>query len=54
MISLGLLGAAKVMNVCVPFIFKAAIDGLNVLQMGTPVETTTAVVTSILIGCKLI
>jgi len=32
--------------------FKAAIDGLNVLQMGTPTETTLAVISSMLIGCK--
>jgi ATP-binding cassette subfamily B (MDR/TAP) protein 7 len=52
-ISLSLLGAAKLLNVGVPFLFKGAIDSLNLLQMGTPVETTAAVVTSMLIGCKL-
>lgn len=53
MISLSLLGGAKVLNVCVPFLFKGAIDGLNVLQMGTPVETTATVISSLLIGCKI-
>lgn len=51
-VSLSLLGGAKLLNVCVPFLFKGAIDSLNILQMGTPVETTTAVISSMLIGCK--
>lgn len=42
------------LNVCVPFLLKGAIDGLNLLQMGTPVETTATVITSMLIGCKII
>jgi ATP-binding cassette subfamily B (MDR/TAP) protein 7 len=50
MVSLGLLGGAKVVNVCVPFLFKGAIDSLNMLQMGTPVETTLAVTVSLLLG----
>lgn len=51
-ISLSLLGGAKVLNVAVPFLFKGAIDSLNILTMGTPTETTFAVVSSMLIGCK--
>lgn len=51
-VSLALLGGAKVLNVCVPFLFKGAIDSLNMLQMGSPVETTAAVISSMLIGCK--
>ena len=53
-ISLSLLGGAKVLNVCVPFLFKGAVDSLNILQMGTPVETTAAVISSMLIGCKFV
>ncbi|CRK95805.1 CLUMA_CG009260, isoform B [Clunio marinus] len=49
-VSLSLLGGAKVLNVCVPFLFKGAIDSLNVLQMGTPVETTMTVISAMLIG----
>ncbi|KAG5678099.1 hypothetical protein PVAND_007801 [Polypedilum vanderplanki] len=49
-ISLSLLGGAKLLNVCVPFLFKGAIDYLNVLQMGTPTETTAAIISSMLIG----
>jgi ATP-binding cassette subfamily B (MDR/TAP) protein 7 len=52
MISLGLLGGAKVLNVCVPFLFKGAIDSLNLLQMGTATETTLAVTVSLLLGCE--
>lgn len=51
-VSLSLLAGAKILNVCVPFLFKGAIDGLNVLQMGTPTETTFALISSMLIGCK--
>lgn len=51
-VSLGLLAGAKILNVGVPFLFKGAVDGLTVLQMGTPTETTFAVVSSMLIGCK--
>ncbi|CAO1326846.1 unnamed protein product [Diamesa tonsa] len=49
-LSLSLLGGAKVLNVCVPFLFKDAIDSLNILQMGTPAETSLAVISSVLIG----
>lgn len=52
LISLGLLGGAKMLNVAVPFLFKGAIDTLNLLQMGTPVETTATLITSMLIGCE--
>lgn len=45
------------MNVCVPFIFKYAIDYLNVqsgsiLTMDSAPETVATVTTSILLGCK--
>lgn len=51
-LSLSLLFGAKVLNVCVPFMFKGAVDSLNVLSMDTPVDATLAVTTSLLLGCK--
>ncbi|XP_070509501.1 iron-sulfur clusters transporter ABCB7, mitochondrial isoform X2 [Chironomus tepperi] len=50
MLSLSLLGGAKLLNVCVPFLFAGAIDHLNILQMGTPTQTTAALISSMLIG----
>lgn len=52
MLSMGLLVGAKVMNVGVPFLFKAAVDGLGVLSMATPPEAVLAGTVSLLIGCK--
>ena len=52
LISLSLLGGAKVLNVCVPFLFKGAIDHLNVLSVDTMPETAMTVTTAILLGCK--
>ncbi|KAL5281983.1 ABCB7 family protein [Megaselia abdita] len=49
-ISLGLLASAKILNVCVPFLFKGAVDSLNVLNFDDPVNTTLAVSTSLLLG----
>lgn len=61
-IAMGLLVGAKLLNVCVPFIFKNAIDTLNehvvaaggepLLSMATAPETVAAVGTSILVGCE--
>lgn len=48
--SLALLVGAKIMNVGVPFLFKAAVDNLNVLSAATPVEQSTVLVTSLIIG----
>lgn len=53
--ALGLLIGAKMLNVCVPFIFKYSVDYLNsshTLAMTTPQETIIAVATSLLLGCK--
>ncbi|CAG0898196.1 unnamed protein product [Darwinula stevensoni] len=55
MLSLGLLVAAKVVNVQIPFIFKHAVDYLNthtgsVLGMIDPPSAVLTVATSILIG----
>ncbi|XP_043255577.1 iron-sulfur clusters transporter ABCB7, mitochondrial isoform X2 [Colletes gigas] len=58
--AVGLLVGAKVLNVCVPFIFKYAVDNLNaqsialngtdILNLGTAPETVGTVATSLLIG----
>jgi hypothetical protein len=53
LISLGLLGGGKVLNVCVPFLFKAAVDNLGALSMETVPEAAVAATASIIIGCKL-
>lgn len=52
LISLGLLAGGKILNVCVPFLFKAAVDHINVLNTTTISSTAMATTTSILIGCK--
>lgn len=41
------------LNVCVPFLFKGAIDSLNVLSFNSAPETALAVTTSLLLGCQL-
>lgn len=54
-LALSLLVGAKVLNVSVPFIFKYAVDYLNVgntLNMDTAPETVGTVATSILLGCR--
>jgi hypothetical protein len=54
LISLGLLGGGKVLNVCVPFLFKAAVDNLGALSMETAPQAAMAATASIIIGCKWI
>lgn len=49
-LSLSLLIASKVATVGVPFIFKAAVDGLNVLSMATAPEAVLASTVSLVIG----
>ncbi|KAG4066321.1 hypothetical protein HA402_000545 [Bradysia odoriphaga] len=49
-LSLSLLIASKVANVGVPFLFKSAVDGLNVLSMATAPEAVLASTVSLLIG----
>lgn len=60
-IALGLLAAAKVLNVSVPFIFKYAMDELNgklgtggdaLLTMGSAPDTVLTVATTLLISCE--
>lgn len=53
LISLGLLVGAKALNVSVPFLFKAAVDKLNILSMDTPVDAALTVTTSLIIGYGL-
>lgn len=53
--AIGLLVGAKILNVTVPFIFKYAIDGLNLgLNMNTPVDTVLTAATSLMIACEFI
>ncbi|KAI2474287.1 ATP binding cassette (ABC) transporter subfamily B member [Diabrotica virgifera virgifera] len=52
-LAVSLLIGAKVMNVCVPFIFKYSVDYLNVgnaLNMETAPQTVATVATSLLLG----
>lgn len=51
-LSMGLLVGAKTLNVCVPFIFKEAVDNLGMLSMATVPEATMAVTSSLVIGCE--
>lgn len=54
-VALGLLIGAKMLNVCVPFLFKYSVDYLNsanTLSMASPPETVLTVATSLLLGCK--
>lgn len=50
---MSLLVGSKVMNVCVPFLFKGAVDSLGVLNMNSAPETVLALSSSLLIGCEL-
>lgn len=60
-LALGLLAAAKMLNVSVPFMLKYAMDELNenlgsggdaLLTMGSAPETVLTVATTLLISCK--
>lgn len=51
-ISLGLLVGAKSLNVCVPFIFKSAVDNLSSLNLETFPEASLAITSSLIIGCE--
>jgi len=59
--ALGLLAAAKILNVCVPFTLKYAMDELNdklspsgdaLLTMSSAPETVLTVATTLLISCE--
>uniref|UniRef100_A0A0U9IBL2 Iron-sulfur clusters transporter ABCB7, mitochondrial n=1 Tax=Chrysomela populi TaxID=154003 RepID=A0A0U9IBL2_CHRPP len=52
-LAVSLLVAAKVMNVCVPFVFKYSVDYLNAgaaLNMDSAPETVATIATSLLLG----
>ena len=54
-LAFGLLIGAKVLNVCVPFLFKYAVDTFNVgtaEAMATAPNTVATVGTAMLVGCK--
>lgn len=60
-LALGLLAAAKILNVSVPFMLKYAIDELNInlspagdalLTMESAPETVLTVATTLLISCE--
>lgn len=53
LLSMGLLVGAKALNVCVPFIFKAAVDGVGVLSMNSAPDAVLAATASLLIGCNV-
>jgi ATP-binding cassette subfamily B (MDR/TAP) protein 7 len=54
MVALGLLISAKVLNVCVPFMFKLAVDNLGPsADFTNTVDTVTTYILAILIGCKI-
>ncbi|EDS29700.1 ATP-binding cassette sub-family B member 7 [Culex quinquefasciatus] len=50
MISLGLLGGAKVLNVCVPFMFKMGVDNLSTLSMDTVPQAAASMTIAVLLG----
>ena len=50
---MGLLAGSKMLTVCVPFLFKGAVDTLGTLTMDTPGDTVLSVATAMLVGCKL-
>ncbi|XP_058460836.1 iron-sulfur clusters transporter ABCB7, mitochondrial isoform X2 [Malaya genurostris] len=50
LISLGLLGGAKVLNVCVPFMFKMGVDNLSSLSMDTVPQAAASMTIAVLLG----
>lgn len=51
-LSVGLLIGAKALNVCVPFIFKSAVDNLSAFNLETLPEASLAITGSLIIGCE--
>lgn len=51
-ISLGLLAGSKLLTVCVPFLFKGAIDTMTTLNMDTAPDAVLSTATAMLLGCK--
>ncbi|XP_055629737.1 iron-sulfur clusters transporter ABCB7, mitochondrial isoform X2 [Toxorhynchites rutilus septentrionalis] len=50
LISLGLLGGAKVLNVCVPFLFKMGVDNLSGLSMDSVPHAAASMTIAVLLG----
>lgn len=50
MIALSLLVGSKLINVSIPFLFKGAIDNLNVLHTATAPETAITICSSLVLG----
>ncbi|XP_055532175.1 iron-sulfur clusters transporter ABCB7, mitochondrial isoform X1 [Wyeomyia smithii] len=50
LISLSLLGGAKVLNVCVPFMFKIGVDNLSNLNMDTVPQAAASMTIAVLLG----
>ncbi|ALC43336.1 ABCB7, partial [Drosophila busckii] len=51
-ISLGLLAGSKLLTVCVPFLFKGAVDSMTTLNMDTAPDVVLSTATALLLGCK--
>ncbi|XP_023175988.2 ATP-binding cassette sub-family B member 7, mitochondrial isoform X2 [Drosophila hydei] len=49
-ISLGLLAGSKLLTVCVPFLFKGAVDTLTTLNMDTAPDVVLSTATAMLLG----
>lgn len=49
-VALSLLIGSKVLNVSIPFLFKGAVDHLNVLSTATTPDTTLAICSSLVLG----
>ena len=53
--ALGLLVGAKVLNVCVPYLFKVGVDTLSTASTVTgTVDTVSNFAIAILVGCEFI
>jgi len=53
-ISLGLLAGSKLLTVCVPFLFKGAVDTMTTLNMDTAPDAVLSTATALMLGCKSI
>ncbi len=52
-IAMGLLVGAKVLNVCVPYLFKLGVDNLGpVADLTSAVDTVSTFTFAVLVGCK--
>jgi len=55
MVAVGFLVGAKVVNICVPVLFKLGVDSLGpVADLTNAVDTVSTFTFAVLIGCKLI